>query len=576
MRIYKSLIVGLFCLSTILSSGQTMATDNYFRSPLSIPIISSGSFGEIRSDHFHSGIDYKTQGTEGISVYAVADGFVSRIKISPSGYGNALYITHPNGYVSVYAHLKNFNNSIDYYAKQEQYKIESFAIDLAPDSNKLKVKKGDLIAFSGNSGRSFGAHLHFELREELSENPINPYLNGFKIKDNTPPVVKSIKIYPIGEGSSVNNSIEPFTLEVFGTGNKYSINKSSNITVFGNIAFGIEAYDLAEGATNNKGIYSIELLVDSISYFSLKLDKMDFNENRYINDLIDYKEFVKNKKKVIQSKKAINNNLNNLYNIIKNNGIIKFDDNKTHTITYILKDEKQNTSKLSFKIDCSYKTNVQEYKNNNLFTDTIYCYKPKRIEKENIILDFPINSIFDSLFFNFSQANSPLYNTSPIYNIHDSYTPILNAYTISIKIDSLSIKNYEKSVIVKINEKNEKKPIISKWENGYVNAKSFEFGSFTVLIDSIPPIIKPINISNNKNMLEEEAIIIKITDNLSGIATYKGTINGKWVLMEYDEKKNLLKYYFNNNKTKKGDNILELQVKDQKNNQSTYKVVFIK
>jgi len=575
MKIYKSIIVGLFIILSFVSMSQTKPTDNFFRSPLSIPLISSGSFGEIRSNHFHSGIDYKTQGAEGLAVYAVADGYVSRIKISPSGYGNALYITHSNGFVSVYAHLKEYNNLIGYYAKQEQYKIESFAIDIAPDSTQLKVKKGEIIGFSGNSGNSFGAHLHFELREAISENAVNPMLHGYKIKDNISPVVKSIKIYPVGNNSSVNSSTEPISFAVNGSSNKYYLQNINKISISGNVAFGIEAYDLADGVSNKKGLYSIELMMDSICYFSLLLDKIDFNENSYINDLIDYEEFVKNKKKIIQTKKAKNNNLSR-YLLIKNNGIIRFDDNKIHEITFILKDEKQNTSKLKFKIDNTTTLPFKEKQADTLCQDMIYYNQTKRIEKPNITLDFPINSIFDSLCFKYSQQNKTTYNISPIYCLHNKYTPVLNAFTISIKLDNLTGKYYNKAIIAKIDEKNEIKSIGGEWNNGFVCAKAFEFGNYTVFIDSISPLIVPINISENKNMMEEEAIIIKITDKLSGIATYRGTINDKWVLMEYDEKKNLLKYYFNNIKTKKGKNVFELQLTDKKENISTYKVVFIR
>ncbi len=573
MNSYKILITGLLGLVSMFSSGQIKTNINYFRSPLSVPILSSGSFGEIRADHFHSRIDYKTQGVEGLAVYAVADGYVSRIKISPVGYGNALYITHPNGLVSVYGHLKEYNNIIEYYAKQEQYRLESFAIDLFPDSNKIKVKKGDIIGFSGNTGRSFGAHLHFELREQQSENPVNPMIYGFKIKDNLPPVIKAIKIYPVGIDSKVNNSTNPLSVSVSKNGNKYYIDKSQKISVSGNIAFGIETYDLADGASNHKGVYSILLKVDSVDVFSLLLDKIDFNESRYINDLIDYKEFIADKKKIIQTKRASNNNLST-YALIKNNGIISFDDSQSHTITFILKDEKQNSTRLSFIVEASPKTIIKEDSNKSTCMNMIYCNEFKRIESPYFNLDFPVNSVFDSLCFNYSIEKKIQNSVCPVFSFQDIYTPVLNAYTISVKIDSLQEKYKSKAVIVNINNKNEIRSIGGTYENNFVTAKSFEFGRYTVLIDSVPPVINPLNIINKKNMAGEEAIIIKITDNLSGISKYKGTINNNWVLMNYDEKKKLLKFYFSDNKTKKGINVFELEVVDQKENVSNYKVTF--
>jgi hypothetical protein len=575
IKLIKSPITAFLCLTIYLSSGQEMPAVGYFRSPLSIPVVCSGSFGEIRADHFHSGLDYKTQGMEGLPVYAVAEGYVSRIKISPTGYGNAIYITHPNGYVSVYAHLKEFNNTIEYYAMQEQYKSESFAIDYYPDSSLIKVKKGEIIGFSGNSGKSFGAHLHFELREEKSEKPVNPLLYGLKLKDNISPVIKGVKIYPVGSNSSINNSQEPLSLPVYKSGTTYYVDKTKKITINGNISFGIEAYDLSDDASNKKGVYSTEVYVDSICFFSVILDKIDFSENRSINDLVDYSEEVKNNKKIMQTKKAANNTLG-CYKIIKNNGIVNFDNDSMHTISFVLRDEKFNTSKLNLTIYCEKNMVNGSNKPESTCVDMINSDKKKRIEKDGIILDFPVNAVFDSVCFYYI-TESKLYNSiSPVYSIMDESVPVLNAYIISIKPDSIAEKDINKAVVVRINKKNEKRSLGGEWSNGYVSATSLEFGRYTIMIDTVPPFISPLNIVEKKNMGQEDAIIFRISDNLSGIAKYRGSINGKWVLMEYDEKKNLLKYNFGNNKTTKGSNFLKLEVEDLKDNTTIYTVEFFR
>ena len=172
-QFYMRLIIIPFLFFISVSMAQNSYPQDYFQSPLEIPLILSGTFAELRSNHFHSGLDIKTQQQSGLKVMAAASGFVSRIKVSHFGYGKALYITHPNGYTTVYAHLQNFNPEIDAYIKHRQYKNESYEIELFPKAGELLVNNGDIVAYSGNTGGSGGPHLHFEIRNK-QEHPMNP------------------------------------------------------------------------------------------------------------------------------------------------------------------------------------------------------------------------------------------------------------------------------------------------------------------------------------------------------------------------------------------------------------------
>ena len=253
------LILIFFLTASTLSVAQNNYPQDYFRSPLDVPLILSGTFAELRSNHFHSGLDIKTQQRTGLNIYAAAGGFVSRIKVSHYGYGKALYITHPNGYTTVYAHLKKFSKDIEAYVKKHQYDKESYEIELFPNAGDLKIEKDSIVALSGNSGGSGGPHLHFEIRDK-AERPMNPMLFGIDIKDSMNPKISAIYAYPIDENSFINksNSKKKLRLTPLKNGD-YTV---ENIEAFGNIGFGIETNDRQDLAANKNGVSNIQTFVN--------------------------------------------------------------------------------------------------------------------------------------------------------------------------------------------------------------------------------------------------------------------------------------------------------------------------
>ncbi|MCD4747701.1 MAG: M23 family metallopeptidase [Bacteroidales bacterium] len=569
-------ILNLFLILLIICNNRTIGQknypENYFRSPVDISVNLSGTFGELRNNHFHSGIDIKTEGIEGKNIYAVADGYVSRVKVSPNGFGKALYMTHPNGYVSVYAHLKQFNNAIDEYVKNEQYKRESFAINIYPDKNKLIVKKSDIIGLSGNSGSSAGPHLHYELRDEATQKPINPLLFGIKVNDNTRPKIRLLKIYPVDNYSRINNSNQPKKITVKGYGLNHYLNTKNRISISGKVFFGIETYDLFNDAMNKNGVYSIELFLDSTLLYSHILNTFSFDETRYINSLIDYREYSKNKRRLQKTYIASNNKLS-IYKKVLNNGIINFQKDSIYTITYIIKDIKGNTSKLSFQINSIKPSKSEIPMKDTLRNDQhIFSYKNDNIFKtENIILKVPANALYDSLLFEYKVSDPVKNSFSKVYNIHNKYTPLHTWCNLSIEPDSIPGFLTNKAIIVNIDNKYELISVGGEWKDGYVTTKIRNFGKYVIMIDTIAPEIKALNIYNNKNISKQKTIRIKIKDELSGIESYRGTISNKWILMEYDAKNDLLVYNIDD-KMSKGKNSFKLVVKDKKNNISQYKV----
>lgn len=563
----------IFFLFSNLAESQNKYPQYYFRSPVDFPIKLSGTFGELRTDHFHSGIDIKTNRKQGKFIYAIADGYVSRIKVSPSGFGKAIYITHPNGYVSVYAHLKKYNKKIEKFVRTKQYECELFAIQIFPKKNEFPVIKGEIIALSGNSGGSYGPHLHFEIRETKTETPINPLLFGIDVKDYVKPKIRTLKVYPFDSNSLVDSSSFPVQYKVVGWGQLHRLENYDTLDVSGKIAFGIQTYDLFNDVNNKNGVYSIELYVDSVLYYSHSLEKFSFNESRYINSFIDYKEFKQNKRRIQKNYIDPNNKLS-IYDSIINRGWITFSDTLFHNITYVVKDVKKNISKLLFII----KSHLCE-NSDTAIHDSIYVSKNRflydtvnNFENEKIKIYFPENSFYDSFNFIYSESESIEEGFSNVYHLHSEYTPVHKRFNLSIKTDSLPEFLREKAIIVRLNKNNDLRTKGGKWKNGFITAKVREFGRYTVVVDTIAPEIKPVNIHNKKKIYNYKTIKIKIIDDLSGIKFYRGTMNDKWILMEYDAKNYLLTYFIDD-RMKKGKNHFKLEVKDERGNLSVYKAV---
>jgi len=555
------------------SFSQDSIPKNYFRSPLAIPLYLAGNFGELRANHFHSGIDIKTQSVEGFEVFAAADGYVSRIKISPWGYGNNIYIDHPNGYTTVYAHLKEFSGEIAKLIKDYQYKNESWEIDWFPSDTLMRVKKGDVIALSGNTGGSGGPHLHFEIRETLSEFPVNPLLFGFDIKDNIKPVISSITLTPLNDTSFVDNKRGVQRYLVAGTDGVYKLSSSNPIIAYGEIGVGIETTDLLNGYGNKNGIYSIELFKNKELIFKSEMKKFSFDQSRALNSLIDYGLFLKQKIRFQRSFIEPNNHLN-IYSQSKNNGFIHFSKNSSFDFNYIVKDTYGNSSTISFKII----GNIDKKMINSIIKptiDTLFSYKDSNcFEEQNISISIPKNALYNDLPFHFYKADTLSGAITPTYFVHNDYTPLHKPISISIKVGRLSDYLRSKSTIVHFDSNKKYYSKGGTWRNNYITAQSKAFGGFAVMIDTIAPVITPINISENKNMTKNSAIIVKIADNLSGVKSYRGTIDGKWVLMVYEPKKAQLSHQFDN--LTNGKHTFELTLTDDVGNPSSISIPFIR
>ena len=291
----KSLFRLILYIGPYLANSQTKYPTNYFSNPLQIPLILNGNFGESRSNHFHSGIDIKTQFKEGFKVFSAAEGYVSRIKIAHGGFGKAIYINHPNGYTTVYAHLKKFNNSIEEFVKKIQYNKQSYEVDLYLNTSDLKVFNNEVIGFSGNTGSSSGPHLHFETRKTVNQKALNPLLFGIEIKDTRRPVVNSLYMYKKLKSGSISLPYKVVLNKI-----NDSTFATKKIKVNGLVSFGLSGFDRQDLAKNKNGIYEISTFLNENLINSMKFDSFFFEESIKINSLIDYSFFVENRKRILK------------------------------------------------------------------------------------------------------------------------------------------------------------------------------------------------------------------------------------------------------------------------------------
>lgn len=563
----------LFLFVNTLIAQEISYPQNYFRSPLDIPLYLSGNFGELRSNHFHAGIDIKTQGVEGKKVYAVADGFVSRIKVSPYGYGNALYITHPNGYTSVYGHLKKFGGKIQEYIKRKQYQKKAFSIQLFPTPFEFQVKKGDLVAYSGNTGGSGGPHLHFEIRNTKSEHPINPLFFGFDIQDNLKPDIYNLMVYPLGENSHVNHQSNDKRYKSSGKNGEYRLNDIQTIEAFGEIGLGIHGVDRMNGTGNKYGLHRISLYINDAIYFDQQIDEFAFHEGRYINSHIDYEHYRRYRRRFQKSFVDEGNKLR-IYQLLKERGIINIEKDSLYRCEYRLIDFNGNQSSLRFNLKGS---ELSQPKTAVLKDGNIVKYfkhqERNQYKTDQLLLDIPANTLYKDIYFKYREGPSVLGSITPIHYIHDHFTPLHSYMTVSIKAYNIDQELKSKAVIFSTVDGRSKYAEGGKWNGNTMSVKTRSFGGYGIGIDSVPPKITPINISNGAYMGGKWSISLKVKDQFSGLKNYHGEIDGNWVLFEYDAKRNLMSHYFDE-KVPKGEHTLKFTAEDKVGNVSTYQVRF--
>ena len=560
----------------------------------------SGTMGELRSNHFHAGIDIKTQGVQGLEVYAAADGHVSRIKVASGGYGNALYILHRNGTTSVYAHLQKYSKEIAEFVKAAQYSKESFEIELFPGKDEFPVKKGDLVGYSGNTGSSGGPHLHFEIRDG-QQKPLNPLKYRFpEIRDNIAPEVRKIALRTMDQNSRINHQYGRFEFQVIRKGSGYII--PVPITAYGNIGLEILTHDKLNGANNRNGVPCMELTVDEQQLFQQNINTFKFSETRSILIHTDYqtaqqkgqrfvKMYVDNGNKLPfyktnDSKGVVTIQADslhqvqiNLWDIYNNNSQVSFEikgevpqekiqlsnyRNASDMTSYLMGNDLvikapadqhdlcayMYSSRMRYQLDASYQVNNtavflwdmdQGLPDSLSYRGQVMAFNYKAVMPgassfnyygDLIEINAPSNALFDTVFLTYDHAVDTVKHQEEFTICQDIY-PIRKNISIAIK-PQLDYPDLDRTAVYALDKRGNPSFVGGKWEGNALHFRTRNWGTYTILADTLKPTIKPL-------ILNKDQLVFRIDDKLSGIDKYELSLDGQWTLMNYDYKKKLIR-----------------------------------
>lgn len=480
----------------------------------------SGNFGELRSSHFHAGIDYKTDGTEGLPVFAAADGYVSRVKTSAVGYGKAIYITHPNAVVTVYGHLRSYLPALEDTIRKLQDSLEEYEQEIFPDSTMFIFRKGDIIGYSGNTGSSEGPHLHFETRHKDSEKPFNPELAGYIISDTIPPVIKAVAIYQPGFSNRLSGSSRSII-------ENDSLCNKDTLILPQKFFIGFEAFDKADNDENLIGIRSFTLFLDDSLILSVSIDSFAFEETRMINALIDYSYSKAEGRKFILCHALKGNTLSFLKNT---NGIISLRDTSLYRLKLKVDDTSGNSAELIYFIrkgKTAYKT--IKHKKEKL----VEYGKELKINAGDYKIEFSPYSLYEDTWISSILKHEKQPDLiSPVLIINPEAIAIHRAIDVSLKATQISPEKEPNIIAVQINAKGKKSGISTTTSNGWTTFKTRNTGMYSLQLDTVAP-----EASQPEWECDDftgfQRLIIPVPDDISGIRKVKCYINESWLPAPY-------------------------------------------
>ena len=549
------MILKRFLIILLISKILVSQEKNNFVVPLDIPLRLSGTFGELRGNHFHAGIDIRTQGREGFKIGSVKSGKINRIRVSTSGYGKALYIEHLDGTTSVYGHLKKFSPRIEAYVKEQQYLKETYTIQIFPKGNKLNIDQGEIIGYSGNTGGSNGPHLHFEIRNSKDQSPINPMLFPFEIEDTQRPQIKNFYLFTSNENDYIKKEYSLIR-------KNDSVYSTPTINTEGSIHVGLSLFDRQDFSFNKNGIYKASVLLNGKEKFSFTMDTISFNDSDKINLMIDYETLKKDKRR-----------------------IQRFADIEDSDFSFV--DSKKQNGELNIKPNNSYQLilKISDFKGNTSYVETyilgeskLLLPKKKSISLMNPIMDYSYEFKSSSVYF----PKKTFYKEVSVYSeqvgdtlkVGKDIIPLKKSFEVSFSIPKMDSLKSAQSFIAKLDSKGKFRFLSNKIKNGVLEGSSKTLGSFMILRDSVAPKIVPVNFKNKQWLTNYNFLKLKIDDDFTGIKSYRGELDGEWILLEYEPKNKTLIYDLNDLTSDKALHQLTIEAEDLVGNKTEYSIEF--
>ena len=531
----------------------------YFRNPLAVAMDLSGNFGELRPNHYHMGLDLKTLKRENLPVHAAAEGYIARIKIEPGGFGRAIYINHPNGFTTLYAHLNDFAPALEAYVKREQYRLErwNIFIDLPPDL--FPVKKGEFIAFSGNTGGSQAPHLHFEIRRASDDVNVNPLLFGMPLQDNTLPRILRLAVYDRTK-STYEQTPKIVLLKAAGTG-KYATTVPVIIVATPAISFGITAFDTHTGSSNLNGIFESRLVMDEQPVISFRMDGISYNDTRCMNAHIDYRSKA-NGGTWLQHLSDLPGYINSIYTRFSGDGVLDISDGEIHDIRIEVRDAYGNASVVTTKVQFRAPSTLSSRQSDG---NVFYPLMLDGYETDDCEFFIGERCLYDSAHIRYGKSNAPNPGTvSDLHTVGSSSIPLQESFLIRIKPNQSLTAEQQQRTVMQWYSGARKDVQRVEWQNGWAAAKFRDFGFYQLLVDEIPPLIVPIGFAEGSNLSKATRIAFTVNDNLTRFKNVRAELDGKWLRFTNDKGRTFI-YKFDE-KCLAGQHELKISAEDEAGN----------
>ena len=543
----------------------------YFIYPVEARISLAANFGELRPNHYHMGLDCRTDQVQNKIVRAAAEGYIARVSIAPFGFGRAIYINHPNGLTTVYGHLNNFYPELEKYVKEKQYQLQSWQVSLEIPANLFPVKKGQFIARSGSTGGSQGPHCHFEIRDTKTDKVLNELLFGLPIPDNVPPTIIRLAMYDRTK-STYSQSPELFSLKKGIVRHNDGIGEENYTTIQDVIAvntdkvsFGISANDKQSGSNNPNGIYEAAIFLDGQPLSAFQLDSISYDETRYVNANVDYKTRASGGP-YIQYLSRLPGYPQGVYKDINGDGVIQLNDQNIHQVKIVVKDTNGNTSVLEFKIR---KGVVTQAINSNSFSKDEKEFLPGFVnvfENENLQIYLPAATLYDSVKFTHSEKTSVSSQAfSNVYSILSGLVPAQVYFTVRIKTNKPVDERLSGKILMKRTWKDKSEVVKANKNGDWYSAKFNAFGNFELIADDEPPVINA-SFHDDANLSHATRIIITPKDNNDEIKNFRAELDGQWLRFTND--KGRLFIYTFDEKCPRGKHELKISVEDEAGNRA--------